>query len=344
MKLRALAGWAVSACLILGGCAAGSGKPAAQRFSTSFLGAMDTLVQFTAYCESSGQFDAAAELVRQELERLDKLFDLYDADSELNRLHAAAGQTAVAVSPDTSALLSRTLALQRQVGGVNIAMGRVLALWHTARETGELPEPAALEQALAHSDAQDVIVDGRTVRLADPELRLDLGGVAKGYAAQVIRERLTASGVTTFLLDCGTSTLVCAGTPPDKNGWTVAVRNPDASLNLSGAADPAPFLGTIAITDGCVGVSGDYQKYFYKNGVYYSHIVEEATGRPARHVRMVCVLTADAFLSDYYATALFALPFAQARQVAESTPSLEALWMFPDGSLYKTDGFILNVE
>lgn len=315
-----------------------------QRFSTSFLGAMDTLVQLTAYCESSGQFDAAAELVRQELERLDGLFNLYEADSELNRVHAAAGQTAVEVSPETADLLTRTLALQRQVGGVNIAMGNVLALWHTARETGELPDAAALEQAREHTDAAGVSVDGNTVQLTDPALRLDLGGVAKGYAAQIIRERLTASGITTFLLDCGTSTLVCAGTPLDKDGWTIAVRNPDASLNLSGTADPAPFLGTIAVTDRCVGVSGDYQKYFCKNGIYYSHIVDETTGYPAQHVRMVCVLTEDGFTSDYYSTALFALPFEQARQVAESTPSLEALWMFRDGSLYKTDGFILNVE
>ena len=141
-----------------------------------------------------------------------------------------------------------------------------------------------------------------------------------------------------FLLDCGTSTLVCSGKPPDKDGWRVALRNPDASLNLSGAADPPETLGTLSLRDVCVGVSGDYQKYFEINGTYYAHILSPSSGRPAAYYRMVCVLTADAADSDYFSTALYALPPEEALKAAQAA-EIEALWMLPDGSVQKTGGF-----
>ena len=170
-------------------------------------------------------------------------------------------------------------------------------------------------------------------------MTLDFGAVAKGFAAKKLAQIVTEAGIGAFLLDCGTSTLVCAGTPPDKDGWQIAVRHPDAALNLSGSSQPDEILGTLSLQNRCVGVSGDYQKYFEANGTYYAHILSPDTGWPASYYRMVCVLTDDAADADYYSTALFALPYEQSRQTAEEAPGLQALWMMEDGSIRTTGGF-----
>ena len=129
------------------------------------------------------------------------------------------------------------------------------------------------------------------------------------------------------------------GAPPESSGWTVALREPDAVLNLSGRREVPEYSVTLALTDRCLGVSGDYQKYFAANGTYYAHILEESTLYPARYCRAVCVLAPDAFTADYLSTALFAQPYATGRAAVESLPAVDALWIFADGSREMTLGF-----
>lgn len=314
-----------------------------RRFQTVFVGSMDTVTRFTAYCRDDAEFDRACEQVREGLEEADALFNAYRADSALSRVNAGAGAGPVAAEPALAAALEECRVWQAAVPAVNIAMGSVLSLWHTARETGEPPGEETVAAALAHTSMEAVRVTGTgeamAVEITDPALSLDLGGVAKGLTARTIAAGLRESGLDCFLLDCGTSTLVCAGTPPGKEGWTIALRNPDASLNRSGTENPPDTLGQITLKERCVGTSGDYQKYFEKNGTFYSHILDAATGCPASYVRAVTVLMEDAGAADFYSTALFAQPYARARELADRTPGLEALWVFRDGSRAATDGF-----
>ncbi len=336
----------VLAALLLPGCGIKEERPERSRYQTAFLGSMDTVVRFTAYCTDSAEFDRACELVKEELEQADKRYNLYRPDSELAHINAGAGEGPVPVDREVAAAIETCRAWQEKSPAVNIAMGSVLALWHTARQTGEPPAQAAIDEAMGHISIQAVDVawtgDGAWVELADPDMSLDMGGVAKGLAAQSIADKLAQSGISVFLLDCGTSTLVCAGVPPGKEGWSVAVRNPDAELNLSGVADPPETLGQIIVKDRCIGTSGDYQKYFEKNGIFYSHILDSQTGRPASYVRAVTVLAPDAGTADFYSTALFAQPYEQARELAENTPGIDALWVFHDGSTASTPGFVLE--
>ena len=315
----------------LTGCSYKEVSSQRQRFSATFLGAMDTAVALTAYCESSGQFDAAAQAVRAELERLDGIFNRYDDSSAIAAVNAGAGGPAVAAPQELIGLIEKCRRLQTAGGGVNIAMGRLLSLWHDARDSGLLPSEAALEDAAQHGSLDNVTCTNDTISIADPLLRLDTGAVAKGYAADCLARRLRETGLDTFLLDCGTSSIVCAGAPPGKDGWSVAVTNPDAVLNLSGAVNPPQWLGTLHLHNRCVGVSGDYQQYFLSDGTYYSHLIEENTRHPARYYRSVCVLAPDAFSADYYSTALFCLPYEQAAQAAADA-DIAALWIFPDGT------------
>lgn len=317
----------------LTGCAADA--PPLQRFHIAFVDKLDTVVNLTAWCPSEQLFQQAAARVEQELDRFDMLFDKYNPDSTVARINQ---DNRPVSSPDIAALIDDCRQRQQRFGGVNIAMGTALSLWHEARQSGVPPSEEALVQALKHASMADVHTRDSQVWRTDEQLTLDFGAVAKGYAAQKIASVLRREGVPVFLLDCGTSTLVCSGCPPEGTGWQVAIRHPDASLNLSDREHPAETLGVISLTDMCVGVSGDYQKYFERNGTYYSHILSPVTGRPAAHYRMVCVLTDSAFDADFFSTALFALPFSESKKAAEEA-GIEALWMLADGSLRKTDGF-----
>ena len=322
----------------LAGCSYTEASSPQQRYSTTFLGAMDTVVALTAYCTSSGQFDAAAQEVRAELERLDRIFNRYDDSSAISAVNAGAGGPAVSAPQELTELIEECRKRQSAAGGVNIAMGRLLGLWHDARESGAPPSAAALESAAMHGRIDDVVCTDGTIAINDPLLRLDTGAVAKGYVADRLANLLRDTGLDTFLLDCGTSSIVCAGAPPGKGGWSVALTNPDAALNLSGTADPPQWLGTLQLQDRCVGVSGDYQQYFLSGGIYYSHLIEEGTRQPARYFRSVCVLAPDAFSADYYSTALFCMPYEQAAQAAADA-DIAVLWIFADGTVKTAGGF-----
>lgn len=326
----------ISACLLLlCGCAAErEDAPSLTRFSVSYVGKLDTIVTLTAYCPDATAFSALSREVEDELARLDSLFDAYNPASAVSRVNA--GERVE--SADLAGLLRYCRDKAAVCGGVNVAMGNLLSLWDEARAAEIPPSRASIEAARLHATTDSLVLEGDAVSLADPEAALNLGAVAKGYAAQKLAALLREKGVEAFLLDCGTSTLVCEGQPPDKEAWQIALRNPDASLNLSGGPSPPETLGTLALAGRCMGVSGDYQKYFLYGGAYYPHILSPETGEPARHYRMVCVLTENAADADYYSTALFALPPEESRLAAEEA-GIEALWMLPDGTLRQTAGF-----
>lgn len=333
--------------LLITGCSPERSSLEPLRFDTTFLGALDTVVRLVAYCPDSAAFDRACERVRAGLERADRLFNLYRGDSALARLNAAAGEGPVPVDAELAARIEECRALQKETAGVNIALGAPLKLWHTARETGEPPSDDALAQAMTHVSMNDVRVEGDeergyTAEITDPDLSLDMGAAAKGFAADDIADDLREAGFDCFLLDCGASTIVCEGRPPGREGWTVALRNPDASVNRSGVSDPAETLGERILSGQSLGTSGDYQKYFEKNGIFYSHILDPDSGRPADFVRAVTVIAPRAGLADFYSTALYALPYDRARALAERTPNVEALWVLEDGSVQATDGFALR--
>lgn len=327
-------------CVGLTGCMAQAADPAPRRFSTEFIGAMGTVSRMIVYCADEAEFTRAVEAVRGELERQEALLDVHRPDSAVSRVNAAAGGTA-ACPAELCALVGRCQALYARVPGTNIAMGAVLRLWEQARASGVLPDAAALQHAGEHMALDQVIADPESekITIADPELSLDLGAVGKGHAADAAAARLRELRLTDFLLDFGESTMVCAGAPPESSGWTVALREPDAVLNLSGRREVPEYSVTLALTDRCLGVSGDYQKYFAANGTYYAHILEESTLYPARYCRAVCVLAPDAFTADYLSTALFAQPYAAGRAAVESLPAVDALWIFADGSREMTLGF-----
>ena len=219
-------------------------------------------------------------------------------------------------------------------GKVNVAMGSVLVLWHNARNDGfddpsnaYLPDFEKLEAAAEHISMDDLILDpeNSTVYFADPKLRLDVGAIAKGWAAQQISQ-IAPEGL---LISVGGN--VCATGPKDSQGtpWVVGVQDPNGG---------DAYLHTLYLTEGSIVTSGDYQRAYVVDGELYHHIIDPDTLYPSTLWRAVTVVCADSGLADALSTALFLLP-QEAGQLLLDQFQAEALWVARDGTITYSPGF-----
>ena len=313
--------------LTLWGCSAG--KPPMQ--NAVYYDVFDTVTTVLSAGDGA-DFQRQAAEIHEDLLELHRLFDIYHDYDGLVNLKTVNDQAAghpVRIPAPLFELLTDCRRYYDATGGrVNAAMGSALSLWHDARETGILPDPAALEEAMRHTDFDAVILDeaSQTVFFEDPALRLDVGAIAKGWAGQRIAEALPEG----ILLSIGGNVLATGPKRSDGTPWTVGVQDPD------GPADS--YIRTVKLQKGALVTSGDYQRYMEVSGVRYSHIIDPDTGYPGRLWRSVTVFHPDSGTADALSTALYLLPRQEGGALAAQLGA-EALWVAPDGSVSATAGF-----
>lgn len=332
MKGRRFAA-ALAALALLAGLLSGCGR--SKRYETTYLDLFDTVTTITGYAESFTAFRETAQSIHDELMEYHQLFDIYHEYPGMNNLKTVndrAGSGPVAVDRRILELLQFGKELERETGGVvNVAMGSVLALWHQARETaladpdhGALPDAAALEMAAAHCDFDCVVLDeaAGTVCLTDPQLRLDVGAVAKGYAV----EQVCRSVPDGYLVNVGGNVRTC-GSKPDGAAWSVGLQSPEGGYLHTVSAG-----GTTSVV-----TSGDYQRYFTVDGMRYHHIIDPATGMPGEKWRAVSVICADSGVADALSTALFLLDREKGQELLDRFDA-EALWLDRSGGEFFSPG------
>ena len=323
------------AVLLLTGCSAFRSEPTV--YEASFLSMFDTVTTLKGSAESEAAFLEQAQNVHDELYRYHQLFDIYNAYEDVNNLKTVndmAGIAPVTVDAAIMDLLKDCRSYYELTGGkVNVAMGSVLKLWHEAREAGladpahaKLPEWTALEQAAEKISFDEIILDevNSTVYISNPQVQLDVGAVAKGWATQ----RVAENAPTGLLISVGGN--VCATGPKTAAGdpWIVGIQDPDGGENLH----------TIYVTGGAVVTSGDYQRVYYVDGQPYHHIIDPATRMPGAYWRSVTVVCADSGLADALSTALFLLPLEDGQALAEKCGA-QVLWVNAAGDEFMTPGF-----
>ena len=331
---RILACMLIAVLLLTASCAA-VGAESYQKYRYTFFGCFDTVVIFTAYTRDQEEFQTYAGLVESEMLRYHRIFDKYNAYEGVNNLYLvnqSAGKAPVAAEPELMDLLVTVRGWRERYGGaLNPAMGAVLELWHDAREEGvSLPDEAALREAAEHMDYDQVVLDEEagTVYFEDPALSLDVGAVAKGYAAQRTAETLRENGLNSFLLNAG-GNVVCGGKPLDgRDFWVVGVEDLDG-------VSTRETLGAVNLS---IVTSGDYQRYYTVDSVNYHHLIDPETLYPAAHMHAVTILHPDSALGDFLSTTAFLLPYEESRALIESIPDAQAMWTLMDGTEEMTDG------
>lgn len=315
------------------------------RYETSFLDVFDTVTQVVLYADSQRAAQARFSAIHEELKTYHQLFDIYHnypGIKNLKSINDAAGKAPVVVDAailELVRLAKQTYALSD--GRMNIAMGSVLSIWHDCREQGiadpehaALPSMTLLTQAAAHTDISRVVVDemAQTVYLTDPQLRLDVGGIAKGYAVELVAATAKADGVESLLISVG-GNVRTIGVRGDGKPWKAAVQSPDEE----------GLLYTLNVSDMSLVTSGDYQRYYTVDGKNYHHIIDPQTRMPADYFSSVSVLCADSAMADALSTALFCMPLAQGQALIKTLPDTEAFWIAPDGAEAFSDGFLSYV-
>lgn len=308
----------------MGGLLAAQPAPAAARgaeplarheFSQPHMGTTFRLVLFASSSERAARA-AAAAFAR--VAELDAALSDYRPDGELMALCRRAGGPPVAVGPDLfRVLLAAQEWARRSDGAFDVTVGPAVQLWRRARRIGEMPAAAALEAARSLVGHDKVALDGsaRTVRLAAEGMRLDLGGIAKGFAADEAQAVLRAHGITRALVAAG-GDVVVSGPPPDRPGWSVEIALP-APLH-----DPA--APPLELRDAAVSTSGDAEQFVTIEGVRYSHIVDPRTGMALTGRSGATVIAPTGTASDALATTASVLGVNEALALVEATPGAAA--------------------
>lgn len=307
-----------------------------EKYQHFFFGTFDTIITLIGYTQSAEEFQTYAKLAEDEMIRYHEIFDQYHPYEGVDNLYALNHSAPLAPTPAEPELIDMLLAIREwqtlYSTKTNPAMGQVLRLWHDARTDGTyIPSEEKLAVAAQYDNFADVVIDetAGTVYYADPNLLLDVGAVAKGYAAQKTAEKLREAGLESFILNAG-GNVVCGDAPRDGRAqWVVAVEDVDGiSTRLK-----------LGLKNMSIVTSGDYQRYYEVDGKRYHHLIDPDTLFPATHLRAVSILHPDSGLADFLSTAAFLLPYEESRALIESIPEAEATWLLADGTEYCTAGF-----
>ena len=319
---------------------------AARRHSDYFFDCFDTVTELVGYTRSEERFDEVREEVHSLLSELHREFDIYNTYGELINLaavNATAGEEKREFS--VSKNIYELLTLGKEVyaltdGKVNIAMGSVLSLWHECRtkdESPALPERNALLAAAEHTDIESLELkrtDGEEYLLTvtDRYLTLDVGALAKGYAAQKATEYLSNICVEgeSFMLNLGG--MVCpVGAKPDGDPWVAGIEYPTAERREG-------YLRNAELSDGSLVTAAAHLRAFAVDGKSYGHIIDSETLYPPEFFAAVTVYCDDPALGDALSTALFCMTEVEGRELA-ARMGVHVMWVYSDMTVSMTDGF-----
>ncbi len=334
----------------------GGGSPADTgytRYSTQFYDTFDTIIQVIGYAETQEEFEGYAGTIHQRFQELSQLYDRFYEYSGVNNIRTInlnAGVAPVEVEPELLEMLSFAKEwCQKTQGRVNIAMGPVLEIWHQYRDqysgqalaadaAGALPSMEALDDANHFSNLDKVIIDREkgTVFLEDKKMALDVGAVAKGYAAQLVADEIYEAGFRSFTISAG-GNVITKDPPLDgvRNSWGIGIQDPFADLNKPDSQS----LDVALVSNRCVVTSGDYRQFYTVGDQLIHHIIDPATLWPANQYRALTVVCEDSGLGDFLSTCLFVMDYDEGRALAEEL-GVGVLWVFPDGRVEVNDNLL----
>jgi thiamine biosynthesis lipoprotein len=323
MPRHCLRRWSLAA-LLIAGCSLLLAAEE-QRFARTELH-MGVEFEVVLFAADQQQADAALDKAMARIASLDKALSDYDLESELSRLSATShspaapsgGFPAVKLSDDLWTVLAASQQFSRQTDGAfDVTIGPLTRLWRRARRQGELPEAELLAAAKASVGYKHLQLDpqAKTAQLLRPNMRLDLGGIAKGYAADEAVRAVVAGGISRVLVRAS-GDIDAWDPPPGEAGWTVGI----APLDPDAAPERFVSLRRMAIS-----TSGDARQHLVVDGKRYSHILDPRTGEPISGRSSVTVIAPNSITADALGTAI---------SVSGPAHALDLIQKFPGTELY----------
>ena len=320
------------------------GKPLEKYVEYSFE-YFNTVTSVTGYEKTREDFDVTSRQILDSLSEYHRLFTIYKRYEGLNNLCVInqlddGAHPTVKVDERIIDMLLYAKDIYYKTGGkVNIAMGSVLSIWHEYREEGsndpasaKLPPIDALKEAAKHTDIEDMIIDkeASTVFLADPEMSLDVGAIAKGYAVEMVAKSLEEQGITGYVLNVG-GNVRTVGRKGDGEKWLAGIENP--------SDEGEAYLRYLELEGESLITSGSYQRFYVVDGKSYHHIIDSETLMPSELYTSVSVVCKSSAEGDALSTALFCMSIEEGKALLETIDGAEAMWLLPDGTMTFSEGF-----
>jgi thiamine biosynthesis lipoprotein len=272
--------------------------------------------------------EQAIDAVIAEMHRIDVLMSVYKPDSQVSRVNREAAAGPVKVDPELAALVARALEFSEMSGGAfDITYASVGYLYdYRARQH---PTDAQIQAALPGINWRHVVVDlpASTIRFTRPGVRIDLGGIAKGYAVDTSIAILRKLGITQATVTAGGDSRIIG----DRDGrpWIVGIRHPD---------DKDRVIARIPLEDAAISTSGDYERFFDEDGVRYHHIIDPKTGKSPHGVRSVTIIAPTSTLAEGLTKSVFIMGPERGLALVEGKPDCDAVIVTAEGKVLYSKG------
>lgn len=297
---------------------------------------MGSELRLTAWTADEANAVAAFEHVFEDFEYLDRLLSVWHPDSDISRLNAAAGQEPVRVNAITIDILQTARSVSEQTGGkFDATFGALSGLWKFDHDQDDsIPSRDEVSRRLPFVDYRDLEIDAAagTARLRRAGMRAHLGGIGKGYAVDRAAAMLRSHRIADFMIQAG-GDLYVGGQRGDRS-WRGAIKDPRADR----------IFAALDLKDETLSTSGDYERFFIREGRRYHHILDPSTGEPARGSRSVTIVTGRAVMADALSTGVFVLGPEAGMRLIEQLPDVEGVIVDADNRVLISAGLRSRVE
>jgi len=289
---------------------------------------MGTAIHVELWSDDAALAQRAMDAVMAEMHRIDRLMSPYKSESELSLVNRDAGARAVAIGAEMYGLIERSLFFSRlSDGAFDITYAGVGHLYDY--RAGVAPDAAALAQARATVGWQHLILDAgaRSVHFGKPGMRIDLGGFAKGHVVDTSIAILRRLGIQHAVVAAGGDSHVMG----ERRGrpWSIAIRDP---------RDAKRVVAVLPLRDTSISTSGDYERYFERDGVRHHHLIDPKTGTSPSALRSVTILAADGLTSEALSKCVFVMGLSRGMRLVESLPGVDAVVVDAAGALFFSSG------
>jgi thiamine biosynthesis lipoprotein len=256
--------------------------------------------------------------------------NFYDEKSEISQVNRNAGEQPVKVSAETFELVEKAVFTSEMTGGAfDVTVGPLVKLWDFKK--GIIPEKRVIDEMRGRVGYRNIVLDkaSSTIYLSKRGAQIDLGGILKGYAADKVVEMLRRSGIPAGIVTVG-GEVRSFGARPDGTPWTVGIQNPRQK------SPSDEVLATIQVSDRALSTSGDYNKYFEKDGVRYHHLLDPQTGYPSKQCGSTTIVAKDGVTADGFSK-IFILGPDRGLEVARKL-GFEVMYIDCNGTVRMSDG------
>ena len=283
---------------------------------------MGTYANVTVVTADSSASLPLASVAHRVFQRVDSLMSNWTRTSEVARINRGAADRPVTVQPEVAKVIDASLVLWHESGGAfDITVEPLIRLWGFLGGPKRVPSDAEIAAVLPRVGARQVAFNAKTrmILYKKEGVKIDLGGIAKGYAVDVAADSLRAHGVRDALVDL-TGNMVALGHPAGAPHWRIGIRDP---------RDRVGHFARLTLTDQAISTSGQYEQFIAANGRTYGHILDPRTGKPVDGLISVTLVGPTALACDSWDTPMFVMGPAAARRVAREHPELDAVLVVP---------------